>query len=53
MLGPIVQAIHEMVGHNKNILTLFLINASAPEVQLLMLEMVGQCESQGRANEAF
>jgi hypothetical protein len=33
-----------MVGHNKNILSLFLMNASAGEVDLLMLEMCNQYE---------
>lgn len=33
-----------MVGHNKNILSLFLMNASPGEVDLLMLEMCNQYE---------
>lgn len=50
MVGPIVRAINEMVGHNKNLLTLFLMNASVGEVDLLMVEMANQYETSGRGS---
>jgi hypothetical protein len=50
MVGPIVRAINEVVGHNKNLLTLFLMNASVGEVDLLMVEMANQYETSGRGS---
>lgn len=48
MLGSIIHAINEMVGHNKNLLTLFSMNSSAGETILLMVEMANQYEALGK-----
>jgi hypothetical protein len=53
MLGPIISSLHEMVGPNKNLLTLFLAHTSAGEVERLMIEMVNQCEADNRISEVF
>lgn len=43
-LTSIIRTLTEMVGYNRNLLTLFLNNGSSNEVTLLMIEMVNQCE---------
>lgn len=52
-LGPIIKSLTEIIGYNKNLLTLFLGNGSADEVALLMIEMINQSEAENQLQEVF
>lgn len=52
-VGPIIKALTEMVGYNKNLLSLFISHGSANEVNLLMIEMFNQCEAENQVSEIF
>lgn len=41
-LGPIIRALTEIIGYNKNILSIFLANGNINEVTLLMIQMINQ-----------
>jgi hypothetical protein len=44
-LGPIIKSLTEIIGYNKNLLSLFLANSNINEVALFMIQMINQGES--------